>query len=57
MLSDGAALGGGLSGGLSEALLSQTPDFVKHLLDFTKSIQGGPVKFVTFSGGTPAKSA
>ena len=50
MLSDGAALGGRLSGGLSEPLLSRTPDFVKHLLDFTKSIQGGPVKFVTFSG-------
>jgi hypothetical protein len=50
MLSDGAALGGSLSGGLSEALLSRTPDFVKHLLDLTKSIQGGPVKFVTFSG-------
>jgi hypothetical protein len=50
LLSDGAALGGRLAGGLSEPLLSRTPDFVKHLLDFTKSIQGGPVKFVTFSG-------
>ncbi len=50
LLSDGAALGGRLTGGLTEPLLSRTPDFVKHLLDFTKSIQGGPVKFVTFSG-------
>jgi hypothetical protein len=50
LLSDGAALGGRLTGGLSEPLLSRTPDFVKHLLAFTKSIQGGPVKFVTFSG-------
>jgi hypothetical protein len=52
MLSDGAALGGGLSGGLNEALLSLTPDFVKHLLGFTKCIQGGPAKFVAFSGNT-----
>jgi len=50
LLSDGAALGGGLCGGLGEALLSLTPDFVKYLLDFTKSMQGGPVNFVTFSG-------
>lgn len=50
MLSDGAALGGGLRGGLSETLLDLTPDFVKHLLGFTRSIQGGPTKFVTFSG-------
>ena len=50
MLLDGAALGGGLSGGLSEALLSQAPDFVKHLLHFTRGIEGGPLKFVTLSG-------
>jgi hypothetical protein len=49
MLSNGAALGGGLSGGLSEALLSLTPDFVKHLLSFTKSMPGGPANFVLFS--------
>jgi hypothetical protein len=48
-LSDGAVLGGRLSGGLSEGLLSLTPDFVKHLLSFTQSIQGGPASFVTFS--------
>lgn len=52
MLSDGAALGGGLSGGLSEVLLGYTPEFVKHLLCFTKNMQGGPAKFVTFSGRT-----
>jgi hypothetical protein len=50
MLSNGAALGGGLSGGLNEELLSLTPEFVQKLSGFTKSIQGGPVKFVTFSG-------
>ena len=49
MLSDGAALGGGLSGGLNEALLSVTPDFVKHLSIFTKSMEEGPANFVTFS--------
>jgi hypothetical protein len=52
MLSDGAALGGALSGGLSEILLGHTPEFVKHLLCFTKNMQGGPAKFVTFSGHT-----
>ena len=31
MLSDGAALGGGLGGGISEALLSLAPEFVQHL--------------------------
>jgi hypothetical protein len=49
MLSDGAALGGGLSRGLSEALLSQTPDFATHLTHFSKGIEGGPLKFVTLS--------
>jgi hypothetical protein len=49
MLSDGAALGGGLSGALSEALLSETPDFAKHLSHFGKGIEGGPLKFVTLS--------
>jgi hypothetical protein len=49
MLSDGAALGGGLSGGLTEGLLSLTPDFAKHLLCFTKSIQGGSASFATFA--------
>ena len=49
MRSDGAVLGGGLSGGLNEALLNLAPDFVKHLLGFTTSMQGGPAKFVTFS--------
>jgi hypothetical protein len=49
MLSDGAALGGGLSGGLSEELLSLTPDFAKHLLSLTQTIQGGPASFATFS--------
>jgi hypothetical protein len=50
MLSDGAALGGGICGEISEALLSLTPAFVQHLIDFSKSIQGGPVKFAAFSG-------
>jgi hypothetical protein len=50
MLSDGAALGGGICGEISEALLSLTPAFVQHLMDFSKSIQVGSVKFVAFSG-------
>jgi hypothetical protein len=50
LLSDGAVLGGALSGGLSEALLGVAPDFVKHLLGFTTNMQGGPAKFATFSG-------
>jgi hypothetical protein len=49
MLSDGAALGGGICEEISEELLSVTPALVKHLMDFSKSIQGGSVKFVTFS--------
>jgi hypothetical protein len=49
MLSDGAVLGGRLSGGLSEGLLSLTPDFVKHLLGFTQGIQGGASSFATFA--------
>jgi hypothetical protein len=49
MLSNGAALGGGLSGGLSESLLSLTPDFVQQLLSFTKSLPGGPANFALFS--------
>jgi hypothetical protein len=48
MLSDGAALGGGICREIGEALLSVTPALVKHLMDFSKSIQGGSVKFVTF---------
>jgi hypothetical protein len=50
MLADGAVLGGGLSGALSETLVSLTPDFVTHLSGFTQSISGGPSRFVTFSG-------
>jgi hypothetical protein len=50
MLADGAALGGGICGEISEALLNLTPSFVKHLMDFSKGIQGGSVKFITFSG-------
>jgi hypothetical protein len=50
MLSDGAALGGGICGGISEALLSLAPAFVKHLMDFSENVQGGSVKFVTFFG-------
>jgi hypothetical protein len=49
MLSDGAALGGGICGEISEALLSVTPTLVKHLMDFSENIQGGSAKFVTFS--------
>jgi hypothetical protein len=49
MLANGAALGGGISGGLNEALLSLTPDFVKHLSDFTKAIPGR-LEFMTFYG-------
>jgi hypothetical protein len=52
MLSDGAALGGGLNGGLSEALLTLTADFVKRVLDFTACLPGGPAKFSTFAGQT-----
>jgi hypothetical protein len=50
MLSNGAMLGGDLSGGFGEALTSLVPDFVNNLLAFTKSAQGGPAKFVTLSG-------
>lgn len=50
MLSDGAVLGGGLSGELSETLVNLTPGFVTHLSGFTQSVPGGPTRFVTFSG-------
>jgi hypothetical protein len=50
MLSDGALLGGGLSGGLTQALLNLTPGFVVDLTRFTETMHGGPTKFVTFSG-------
>lgn len=50
MLSDGALLGGGLSGGLTQALLNLTPGFVVDLGRFTETIHGGPTKFVTFAG-------
>jgi hypothetical protein len=50
MLSEGAVLGGDLSGGLSDAPISLVPDFVNNLLGFTQSVRGGPAKFVTLSG-------
>jgi hypothetical protein len=51
MLSDGAALGGGITGGLSESLISLTPGFVKHLSNFITNIRI-PLNFITFSGIT-----
>ena len=50
MLCDGALLGGGLSGGLTQALLNLTPGFAVDLARFTQTIHGGPTKFVTFAG-------
>jgi hypothetical protein len=49
LLSDGAALGGKLGGGLNEALLSEALALVQHLLRFTKNMEGGPAKFVILS--------
>jgi hypothetical protein len=49
LLSDGAALGGNLGGGLNEALLSEALALVRHLLSFTKNMEGGPAKFVILS--------
>jgi hypothetical protein len=50
MLSDGAVLGGGLSGGIRESLLSLAPGFVRDLARFTESMRGGPTRFVTLAG-------
>jgi hypothetical protein len=50
MFSDGALLGGGLSGGLTQALLNLAPGFVVDLARFTETMHGGPTKFVTFAG-------
>jgi hypothetical protein len=50
MLSDGAVLGGGLSCGISESLLSLVPGFVRDLARFTENMQGSPTRFVTFAG-------
>jgi hypothetical protein len=50
MLCDGALLGGGLSGGLTQALLNLTPGFALDLARFTETMHGGPTKFVTFAG-------
>jgi hypothetical protein len=50
MLFDGALLGGGLSGGLTQALLNLTPAFAVDLARFTENMHGGPTKFVTFTG-------
>jgi hypothetical protein len=50
MLADGAVLGGGLSGGLNESILSLAPGFVQDLARFTESMRGGPSRFVTLAG-------
>ena len=50
MLADGAVLGGVLSGGLNESLLSLAPGFVQDLVRFTESMRGGPTRFVTLAG-------
>ena len=50
MLSDGAVLGGGLSGGITESLLGLAPRFVQDLARFTESMHGGPTRFVTLAG-------
>jgi len=50
MFSDGALLGGGLNGGLTQALLNLAPGFVVDLARFTETMDGGPTKFVTFAG-------
>ena len=50
MLADGAVLGGALSGGLNEPLLSLAPGFVQDLARFTESMHGGPTRFVTLAG-------
>jgi hypothetical protein len=50
MLSDGAVLGGGLSGGITESLLGLAPGFVQDLARFTESMHGGATRFVTLAG-------